>query len=105
MRMALRAAAELAQRHRLLGLHDAERGPGRVERRRGVAFGENETVAVARKWRFGIDPKLAAVERGHDVGARERAARVARRRVIDRGDRDAADFAGVRFEARDEFVL
>ena len=94
MRMALERAAQLAQRQRRRRRRRSR--TGRPPRRARAPHGPCDSTKRSRAGSAdGVGPHihLGAVEAGKNVGARQRAARMARARVIDGGDGKLADGA------------
>ncbi len=94
MRMALERAVQLAQIERRLGVTESVMRPCGVECGRRVSLGKDEAVAFGVVYRVRPEIQLGAEQAGQDVGAGQRAARMARARMIDRGDRVPAHEGG-----------
>ena len=80
--MTFQVAAKLAQLQQFRDRHKAVFRPGGVQQRRGMAFGENETVIVMKMGILGIIFHVAEEQRGDNIRRRTARGRVsaARRR-------------------------
>ena len=68
--MAFEVAAELAQLEQFLRREQPGLGPGRVQQRRGVAFGENEAVVVVVMRVLRVVAHVPEEQRRHQVRRR-----------------------------------
>src|SRR5437867_3777212 len=68
--MAFEVATELAQLQQIFGGKKPGLGPGGIEQRGSVAFGQNEPVVIVEMWMFRIITHVPEEQRGHDVSRR-----------------------------------
>src|SRR5947208_432594 len=75
--MAFEVAAELAELQQIFGRKKPRFGPGGIEQRGGVAFGQNESVVIVEMWILGIITHVPEEQRGDDVSRRTAGGRMA----------------------------